>query len=118
MWDHTYLGLKVLHWPWHGDDRNCTHKCQNGNIVHTHLSIALCESALRFAHVVCESWEHVHKLHTKCCPLVHVSGVHRGAEHSAHWAKDIGNGRKWPKMDTLMVGASGAHVRLGPGCAL
>ena len=57
VWAHTYLGPKDLHGPWHGDGRNCTHKCQNGKIVHTHLGIASCERALRFAHVVCESWE-------------------------------------------------------------
>ena len=55
MWAHTYVGPKDLHGPWHGDSRNCTHKCQNGKIVHTHLGIAPCECALRFAHVVCES---------------------------------------------------------------
>ena len=48
----------------------------------------------------------VHKLHTICGPLIHVSGVHGGAEHSARRAENIGNGRKWPKMCTLMVGAN------------
>ena len=55
MCAHTYLGLKDSHQPLHGESPNCTHKCQNGKIVHTHLGIAPCEWALRFAHVVCES---------------------------------------------------------------
>ena len=45
---YTYLSPKDLHGPWHGDGRNCTHKCQNGKIVSTQLGIAPCEWALRF----------------------------------------------------------------------
>ena len=56
MWAYRYLGPNDSHGPWHGDGRTCTQKCQNGKIVHTHLGIAPCERALRFAHVVCESW--------------------------------------------------------------
>ena len=60
----------------------------------------------------------VHKLHTMCGPLVHASGVHGGVEHSARRAKNIENGIKWPKLGTFMVGTNGAHVQLGPVCAL
>ena len=56
MWAHTYLVPNDCHGPWHGDSRTCTHKRQMGKIVHTHLRIADCERALRFTHVVCESW--------------------------------------------------------------
>ena len=59
----------------------------------------------------------MHKLHTICGPLVHASGVHGGAEHSARRAENIENGRKWPKMRTLMVVPNLAHVRVGSGCA-
>ena len=60
----------------------------------------------------------MHKLHTIFGSLVHVFGVPGGTEHSARRAKNIENSKKWPKLHTLMVGANGAHVRLGPGYAL
>ena len=115
---HTYLGHKDVHGPWHGDSRNCNHKCQNGKVVHTRLGIAPCEWALRFAHVVCESWG---PMCISYIPyVVHWSvrpACTGGAEHSARRAKNIGNGRILPKARTLMVGANRAHVRLGPECA-
>ena len=109
LWAHTYLGPRDLHVPWHADSRNCTHKCQN----------APCEWALRFANVACESWR---PMCISYIPyVVHWSmrpACTGGAEHSARRAKNIGNCRKWPKLRILMVRANGAHVQLGPGCAL
>ena len=60
----------------------------------------------------------VHKVQTIFGPLVHASGVHGGAEHSARRAKNIKNGNKWPNMRTVMAWANGAYVRLGLECAL
>ena len=118
-WAHTYLGPKDVHGPWHGDRQNYTHKSQNGKSVHTHLNMAPCEWTLRFVDVVCESsGPDLHRVHIICGPLVNASVAHGGAEHSARRAENIRNGRKWRKMRTLMVGTNGAHVRLGPGCAL
>ena len=115
----TYSGLIDLHGPWHGDRQNCAQTCSNGNIVYTHLGIAACECALRFAHVVCESWgpmcisyipHVVHwSMHPACTGRLHLVRV---------GLNNIENGRKWPKMHRFMVGANGAHVRLGQGCAL
>ena len=56
MWAHMHLGSEDLCGPWHGERQNCTYKCKNGKIVHTHLGIAPYGMALRFPHVVCESW--------------------------------------------------------------
>ena len=52
----TYLVPKDLHGPWHGVWQNCTHKCRNCTIVHTHLAVARYAWALRSANVECESW--------------------------------------------------------------
>ena len=60
----------------------------------------------------------VHITHVIYGPLVHVSGVHEGAEHGARRAENVENCSKWPKMRTLMVGANKAHARLGPECAI
>ena len=57
----------------------------------------------------------IHKQHTIYRRLVHALGVHGGAKHSAPRVKNMKNGRKWPKMRTLMAGASVALVRLRPG---
>ena len=51
-------------------------------------------------------------------PLVHASGVHGWAQHSARRAAKVENFSKWPKMGTLMVGANEAYARLGPECAM
>ena len=107
------LGPKDLHWPWHGDGRIRTHKCHNDEIVHTHLGIAPREWAIWFAHVACESWGLMctsyipYVVHWSMCLActVGLNIVHIGAEN-------IGNGRKWPQMRTLMVGANEARVRL------
>ena len=53
---HTYLGPKDLHGPRHGDITYWAHKCQNGEIGHTHIVLAPCQSPPRFAHVVYEPW--------------------------------------------------------------
>ena len=54
---HTYLGPKDPHAPWHRERQKQSNKCQNGKVIHTHLGVAPYEWALRFTHVVCESWE-------------------------------------------------------------
>ena len=60
----------------------------------------------------------VHITHVIYGPLVHASGVHKGAEHGARRAENVENCSKWPKMRTLMVGANEAHDPLGPECAI
>ena len=54
----------------------------------------------------------MHNTHVISVPLVHASGVHGWAEHSARRAENVENCSKWPKMRTLMVGANEAHARL------
>ena len=49
--------------------------------------------------------------------MVHVSGVHGGAEHSAGWVENIEKCSKLPKMRTFMAGANGVLVRLRPDYA-
>ena len=60
----------------------------------------------------------IHNTHVIYGPLVHASGVHKGAEHGARRAENVENCSKWPKMRTLMGGANEAHARLGPECAI
>ena len=55
----------------------------------------------------------IHNTHVIYGPLVHVSGVHEGAEHGAGRAENVENCSKWPNMRTLMGGANEAHARLG-----
>ena len=104
MWAHMYLGPNNLHGPWHGDRQNDNYKCQIGKIVHTPLGIAPHECALLFAHVVCESWGPMCISYKPY--VVHWSrrlACTGGADYSARRAENIGNGRKWPQMRTLMV---------------
>ena len=60
----------------------------------------------------------IHNTHVIYGPLVHPSGVHGWAQHSARRAEKVENCSKWPKMRTLMVGANEAHARLGLECAI
>ena len=60
----------------------------------------------------------MHNTHVIYGPLVHASGVHGWAEHSARRAENVENCSKRPRMRTLMVGANEAHARLGPECAI
>ena len=102
----TYLGSKDLHGAWHVDSRNCTHKCQNGKIVHTHLGIAPCQLVLRFANVVCESWGPIcisyipYVVHWSICPACTGELNLMRVGHKTKY-------RKWQKM------AKNAHTHGG-----
>ena len=59
----------------------------------------------------------MHLPHTILDSLLHVSGVHGGAERSARRVKNMEKCSKWPKMRKLMAQANGVHVRLRPDYA-
>ena len=85
---------------------------------HSHLASTLTKVALLRPRGVRTMVTNIHNTHVIYGPLVHASGVHEGAEHSARRGENVENCSKWPKMHTLVGGANEAHARLGPECAI
>ena len=106
MWARTYLLFRDLHEPVRGDGQDWVHKCPKWqNCPHSPGGVRTMGT-------------NIHNTHFIYGPLVHASGVYKGADHGARRAENMRNCSKWPIMCTLMGWANEAHARLRPECAI